>query len=83
MDVTPYIYNGIVQEESRWFLKWITLRVINKKLEFKNGQLHSEVNHLNHLLSVYRKDEDFRKIKLLKQKKKIENKQIKKNVKNN
>ena len=78
MDIKSYVYNGIIQEESRWFLKWITLRVNNKKLEFENGQLHSEINHLNHLLSVYKKDEDLRKTALLKQKKKVEKKKLKK-----
>jgi len=55
-------------EECRWFLRWLDLRRKNKQLSFKNGQLESEVAHLNHVISIYKKDEEFRVIKALKAK---------------
>ena len=50
-----YKYAGMINEEGRWFLRWLTLRRINKELEFENGQLKSELDHLNYLISVYKK----------------------------
>lgn len=64
-------FRNIIDDDQRWFLRWLTLRTRNKKLEFENGALKSEVDHLNHLLGVYRQDEEFRLTKILKDNKKI------------
>lgn len=61
-------------EECRWFLRWLDLRTKNRKLLFKNGQLESELLHLNHVINLYKKDEEFRTIKALKVKAKADKK---------
>lgn len=65
-------FSNILEEDERWFLRWLTLRRKTKTLELENGKLKSEVQHLEHLLTIYRKDEEFRVIKKLKQEKREE-----------
>ena len=67
-------------EESRWFLKWLSLRHYNKKLSFENGQLKAELAHLEYVIEDYKKQEvtrlkrNFAKVRRLERKQQRENK---------
>ena len=54
------------EEKERWFLRWLTLRYHNKKLVKENEKLKETLSNQEKILSVYKKDEEFRFIKQLK-----------------
>lgn len=53
---------GVFDEDCRWFLKWLTLRARIKKIELENGQLKSEVQHLEFIIKK-QKDKELNQLK--------------------